>query len=373
MNKIQGFDGLRGVAAIAVVLTHLHAFKFFEKASFLPMIDGSAGVQLFFVLSGFLITMLLIREHDKFDCISLKFFYIRRFFRIFPLYLLFMFLVTLICIFVYPVANGKGLLFGYTYLYNFIPKAWYSGQLGHTWSLAVEEHFYLLWPFAFSIFYRKSHKTLLNISLWFVVLSFVANILLINNEWFNSNFFINRWSFISGANILLGCFVALILCGKKSNGRIINILKTNASLMVGVFLWSNTIYLNIGCIPPGYYLRGIGFSLIVAWMFLNQKSKLVNFFEIRPLKFCGLISYGIYIYQGFFLSTGPYRAPGQTWPPSPNIGLILLFFVAPLSYFLFEKPLLKIGTKFRQTVEQDTQPDGTNGGALPEKLSAEMS
>lgn len=357
-GKIEGFDGLRGIAAIAVVLTHLRSFKILGDSGLVPIINGEAGVQLFFVLSGFLITMLLIKENDGFDRVSLKNFYMRRAFRIFPVFYFSMAFVTLITIFIYPVANGKSLFFAYSYLYNFIPRVWKSPQLGHTWSLAVEEHFYLVWPFIFCLFYQNKRKFLQIITFCFIILSFFLNIWLINVENLNNTFNIERWSFISGSNILIGCLNALLICGKEKNKLAIKFFESKRFLLVGAIMLGNTLYLNIGNHPITCYLRGLGFGVLVAWIFLNQKSKLVQILELRPIRFCGTISYGIYIYQGFFLSTGPYRAPGQPWPPSPKVGVILLCFIAPISYYLFERPLLQLGNKFRRAPGDDQKVSG---------------
>ena len=90
----------------------------------------------------------------------------------------------------------------------------------------------------------------------------------------------------------------------------------------------------------------IGIAIAISWLYFNQVSRLVNLLEMRPLKYIGVISYGIYMYQRLFLSTGPYRSVTQTWPPSQEIGLLLLLLSAPLSYHYFEKPFLRLKERY---------------------------
>src|SRR5262245_22242535 len=141
-SHIPALDGFRAIAVLLVIFYHFG----FEK------VPGGSGVTMFFVLSGFLITWLLLKEHEKNGKISLKGFYRRRILRIFPaFYAYWLGLVFLLLI------TGKSILWphaiaSFVYLTNY-----YNAILGdpntgfsHTWSLAIEEQFYLLWPFFFS-------------------------------------------------------------------------------------------------------------------------------------------------------------------------------------------------------------------------------
>ena len=141
-------DGLRGVALILVML--FHAGAPFSQAGWL-------GVDLFFALSGFLITTLLIREYDKCGEISFKKFWLRRFLRLMPVYVFYILLIT-IAVLSSPAhelhtvggfSPAQYLVGLWTYTFNFIPLAgiWaHQAFTGHLWSLSVEEQFYLFWP-----------------------------------------------------------------------------------------------------------------------------------------------------------------------------------------------------------------------------------
>lgn len=143
---LYGLDSLRAIAAIVVILGHIEFVKtiYHSPSLFEQMPSGHTGVVLFFVISGFLITFLLLRENDSYKKISIKKFYIRRILRIWPLY----YIVILISAFLFSY-NPSHLvwLWSLTLLPNlgyFSGNAWLvSPQI---WSIGVEEQFYLIWP-----------------------------------------------------------------------------------------------------------------------------------------------------------------------------------------------------------------------------------
>lgn len=347
-DRIKGFDGIRAFAALSVVATHLHLYNALERCgvpnAFIKSVNGSAAVQIFFVLSGFLITFLLIDEFKKKKGISLRNFFIRRALRIFPLYY-FMVIATFVVFLVGDhVAGAKAFPFAFAYIYNFIPKQWYAGILGHTWSLAVEGHFYLVWPFVFSAA-ALNYKKLITILMAFCGFSFLAALTLSSSVWIVEHFFIERWSFTAGVNIAFGCILAMLMFGSPYNELWVRRVGGLAAFWFSLFLWffpGFATELNYWIVQ---YLRGAGMAVFIGWLYVNQKSLLVSVLDVLPLRYLGLVSYGIYMYQGFFLGNGPERLMGQTWPLSPFWGVILLIFTVPISYHFFEKPI--IGMKRR--------------------------
>ena len=376
--KIKGFDGIRGLAVIAVVLSHLSVYEYLKSHgllvdSLIAMIDGATGVQAFFILSGFLITMLMITEHNTYGRVSLRNFYIRRSLRIVPLYVLFLGLVTIATVIGTNVSNWQSLGFAYFYAYNFIPREWYSGILGHTWSLAVEEHFYLLWPVIFVMWFahspaRRSRGLVLGV-LTFYALSWIAHNVLSHIPAVNDNFFVSRWTFIAGSTIALGCALALVTFSGSRAPLWQRVLGSRACLAAGLILYCNSLvgaalrrFLNveIDYLMIGDYLQTVGIGLMIVWCCLNQRSIIVRALEFAPLRYMGVISYGVYMYQGFFLSTSAYRVAGQNWPPDPLTGLLLLILVAPLSFHFFEKPFLRLKGKYETSatrVVDEQRPD----------------
>ena len=151
-TRLPALDGVRALAVLLVMLSH-SLWRFPETAPWLPWLaQGALGVQLFFVLSGYLITTLLLRERDRTGRISLSSFYMRRARRILPAFLAYVAVIALL--------QALGLLniplryyayvlsqtWNYQVLWN--PSVDPTGHwyFGHYWSLALEEQFYLLWP-----------------------------------------------------------------------------------------------------------------------------------------------------------------------------------------------------------------------------------
>lgn len=357
MQRIKGLDGLRAIAAILVVLTHAGVLGLLPEGSWRPMLSAGAAVQLFFVLSGFLITHLLIKENAEFGAINVKYFFCRRAYRIAPAYFLVVLFITAVDVFACNVTSEKGLPFAFLYIYNFIPNAWYSPMFGHLWSLAVEEHFYLAWPFLFYFFYRANDNglRLLKISAVLLCASLAFYPCMRMIPAIAENFRVHGWTFSVGYNLLLGCCAAIVINHPSAGKVILSQLRKTYAIIAFAALWCFPL------IPTGapshvvVFLRGVAFTLLVCWVFANQQSLGVRLLEFRPMRYLGQVSYGIYIYQGIFLSTGPYRAPGQVWPPSPVLGLILLAFFVPLSYHGFESKMIARGKRFRQRRE-DAEP-----------------
>ncbi|MGN6205976.1 acyltransferase family protein [Humibacter sp.] len=149
MRRFPSLDGLRAVAILAVLLGHLTGTRSFP-ASLSPILNGpyvdlaALGVRVFFVLSGFLITALLLTEYERSDTIRLGRFYQRRALRIVPAYLVFLGVVVALAAWGAIAVPANDLWRALTYTINYdTHRAW---PVGHLWSLAVEEQFYLVWP-----------------------------------------------------------------------------------------------------------------------------------------------------------------------------------------------------------------------------------
>lgn len=349
-SKIEGLDGLRGIAVTMVVVTHLGLVSGLNeteylRSTFMPLVAGYTGVHIFFVLSGFLITLLLVREHQKNGRISVSSFFIRRILRIFPVYFLVVGLTIFVGLIGTNVLTPESVPFLLTYTYNFIPNLWYSSTVGHTWSLAVEEHFYLVWPFVFIFLAARYPRRLPLFTAGVFVLSLVLWEIASSIDVLDRKFIVERWSFVAGGFIALGATVALLVEWSERRDMWRRLLRGPIPPAVGLALFFNSLFVDLG-----YYggsARGIGVALLIGWIYLNQRAHLVAGLELPPLRYIGRISYGIYMWQGFFLATGPDRLPGQTWPPDTWTGFILLAVVAPLSYHGFEQPLLRLKARFQ--------------------------
>ena len=352
MARIAGFDGIRGLAVLMVLLSHSHLTRAFNAAgiipdSVVPMVNGPTGVAAFFILSGYLITYLLIRERQHHGRVSIGNFWARRALRIFPVYF--------ICLI--PLAAGsllwntgidsESFFHAFTYLYNFVPREHYSTTLGHTWSLAVEEHFYLVWPFVFVALFARSPRALMLLLVAAIAASHLSQAILTSDPDLMDTYLVERWSFHAGWRIAYGCLLALLLT--VGHPRWHRLLGSRAALCIGITLYANSLILEL----PHPELRAYGLGILIAWIVLNQENWAVRVLEFRPLAYLGTISYGVYMYHGIFIATGPYRAPGIDWPPPTAAGLLMLLVVAPLSYHYIEKPLLELKDRHFRKGDRD--------------------
>lgn len=148
---IKGLDGLRAIAVGLVLAAHSGAWEglrgeaWFDRFVY-PLVLGENGVLIFFALSGFLITHLLLREWAATGRIHYGYFLLRRALRLFPAFMVFWLILLLLTVTGFYDIHPASFAFSAVYLYNFIPKHFYSGYFGLTWSLGVEEQFYLVWP-----------------------------------------------------------------------------------------------------------------------------------------------------------------------------------------------------------------------------------
>src|SRR6266516_2983488 len=162
-GRIPGLDGIRAVSIILVLFAHVAD----HISPYAPY--GGFGVESFFVLSGFLITYLLCSEENRHGLISLPSFYARRALRILPPALLFIAFASMLGLVGLASVTSTEPLYAAFFVRNLMPN---GGQhLGHFWSLAIEEQFYLLWPLAFLLL-RSNRRRLLFASLMFLVAPF---------------------------------------------------------------------------------------------------------------------------------------------------------------------------------------------------------
>ena len=147
-RRIPSLDGFRAISILMVCYGHLSGTRNFpvsivEYGRWCGDV-AHLGVLVFFVISGFLITSLLMSEHEMTDAVSLKRFYLRRIVRIFPAFYAFILVMAVATLLGAAQLTGRDFAYALTYTVNFEPNR--ALQIGHLWSLSVEEQFYLLWP-----------------------------------------------------------------------------------------------------------------------------------------------------------------------------------------------------------------------------------
>ncbi len=318
MDKIHfpGLNGLRFIAALSVIIGHVELIKSdygiynFEKSiPFFSNTSGHLGVILFFVLSGFLITYLLLAEKGKYKKISIKKFYIRRILRIWPLYFLILLVIFLLFSLLskgansYAFFNSKNIILSIILYVFFLPNL--ASQFGmwiplgsHLWSIGVEEQFYLIWPVMVN-YVRK--RILLVLVLIFVGVSLFPHLIdfVTNHISFNPGIFLflkqlSKFFIIAKFNSMaMGGIMAWLYYSKKKS--ILKILQHHV-VEAGVFILAFLLWI-LGYMPKyfGDEMYTILFSIIILNMATSPRT-LISL-ENRLFDYLGKISYGLYVYH----------------------------------------------------------------------------
>ena len=340
MKYIKGFDTLRAVSILMVVTAHLlpSGYEFYKTRLWI-VVSGTTGVQIFFTLSGFLITTLLLKEKRKTGRINFKNFFARRLIRLLPPLILFYILVGVFMIEGSISSTWIGFLFSMFYAYNFVHHDYYTVELGHTWSLGVEEQFYLTWPFVLSGLNKVSKLTVVTILfLGFCVLSYFV----FPELEISSNYHTDRWFIPAAAPIIVGSYFAVLnhFYSVKWKEKIANNLRV---ILLAIALFLYPLYSIEALLKVAPIIQAVGISFLLIWLVYNQDSKITKIVDNRLFRYLGQISYGVYVYQGFFFRTGP---GGELAVQHYPLNILMVIGIAVLSYEFYEKPILKLKKRF---------------------------
>ncbi len=336
-HVIPPLDGLRALAVLLVIWAHLPLGVFGKPGNLLLLVFQPAyfGVDIFFILSGFLITRILFvsREQGK----PVKDFLIRRFARIFPIYYL-----TILVLAV--VAPGMYLVWSGLYVSNFV-FCWDTSRnaLKHTWSLCVEEHFYLVWPF---LVYKLTPKATRTVSWWLVGIAFaLAALITAFPMGLPFDALIYRATPFRMASLAVGALLAYyeqwLWANKGAMVKMAVVAFVVAACVIGPVGFIKTNW--------GTAAKMLGFCLASTGVFLTgiasfqTGSLLERVLSKQVLPFIGRISYGLYLYHHVvFYFLGVLPEPGKASPGLVRVALAvgLTFAVATLSFFFVEKPIL---------------------------------
>ena len=334
MHKVRraDIDTLRGVSVISVVIYHFNNLIF-------P--NGYLGVDLFFVISGFVITKSILGkiEKKKFSFID---FYIKRARRILPAFLLVLLITLIASSFILLTSDLKryteSLITSLSFVSNFY--FWLTGgyfstndqlkPLLHLWSLSVEEQFYLIFPLLvfFSFKFFKKLKFFIFIVLITSIVSFSLNLLFLKNT--DAVFFLfpaRIWEF--GIGILFALLPSL---------KIKNVILEAIYLLIAIFLIIFNFFYIIEFLPDAT-LMCLGLGLIL-FKPVNERNILSNIFQLKPLIFIGLISYSLYLWHWPIISFFKYTSMDNLSFSQIILSSILILSLSILSWKFVEQPFL---------------------------------
>jgi peptidoglycan/LPS O-acetylase OafA/YrhL len=347
-GRIPCLDGLRALSIALVFVEHASLVAFHRPTGMLGWLVGNVGgigVDVFFAISGFLITLLLLREWRRNDGISLKGFYCRRFLRLMPAAILF-----LLTVFAFQVAGrahleGRNWLHVVTYTVNFDPRpVW---ETAHLWSLSIEEQFYLLWPF--TLLLLGPRKAGILAAAWLLGAPVLRFVMLRLHPHDMGRF--DNWTPIRVDCIAAGCLLALV-AGDERFQRWTRASRPVAMVLIAVAAAAMFLSYALGT-RAATYAVSVGLSVraaciaAVIWLSINHfRSGWGRLLDSRPFVVVGVLSYSLYLWQQLFLnphahgegpSTGGAGAAGRVL-----LGVALAFAAATASYLMVERPFLRL-------------------------------
>lgn len=376
---LPNLDGLRFIGAMLILVLHVEDMKVRHGRAAIPVIryfhpTGEMVVSLFFVLSGFLITYLLIKEKNETGDINLKGYYLRRTMRIWPLY----YLIVILGFFVFPYLD---VYFNGNYSENIYSHFWlyFAGCLlflspfvrtsigipqtiGPIWSIGVEEAFYICWP----VFLKKSKNYLKLFLILIIGIVVLRNIFLLCEPLFNTSKF-GQTVFVYARSLIIQYRITCMAIGGigaylvvNNNSKFLSFI-FRKDVQVGIYL------LTIGLLVARIGLKRIGletfpslnyewysvlFCCIITNLAANPKS--IIRLDFSWMNYLGKVSYGLYMYSPVMriISMGivekMFGKEVSGWQMNVLLyafTIILTIITAIISYHLFEKRFLNLGRR----------------------------
>ncbi len=381
-------DGLRGFAIIAILYAHSSLPSIILNKLHLGS-GGFIGVDIFFVLSSFLITSLLLKEYINHDKISIKNFYTRRFLRLLPPVLVALAIfVPIISIINWKIAI-KDIIYTLTYTTNilmslqaFISPKLLPGYFYHTWSLATEEQFYLIFPVAFLYvinkkikFFSNSFYTLLIVIAFFAIAPVLKPLLKDGIYsfplWRIGEFFVGFLTSLVYANVvwkeaLLEKARFLVAPPELLERIVIPIHSSALTLCSFAVFFTFVFFAHVTSwfvVSVGHLLLSIIAALLILQITVLPNRVIRYFLGSKTMVWIGLISYGLYIYhlpimliETWFFKEKLLISELFSFPYPLNTGvaiiikdslyLLLSFLIASVSYRFMEKPIMEYKAKF---------------------------
>ncbi len=335
------YPSLNGLRAISIIMVLIHHFILMYNGYFQNLLFiGPLGVNVFFVISGFLITTLCIKEKVKTKKLSLRSFYFRRALRILPLAYLYI-IVIVILNYIFNLDISAVSIFSSVFFVanlSYFKKLKFDWGLAHYWSLSVEEQFYLFFPF----FIKK------NMGLFVTLLLFICFAVppLVYVQSISLNF---NFGLLSAAlryltkfqGIAVGCLASVLFFKGYFRWGKINFIITLISIFCMFYLKFEAAFSLTSC------FSNLAISIFTCFVVINniqyQDNLVYKLLNLRILNLIGILSYSIYIWQQLFMSNDPKFVLSK-YP----INLIFLIGVPLLSYFCYERFFLKFKSSYNR-------------------------
>ncbi len=298
---------------------------------------GPFGVEVFFVISGFIITTLLLNEERRNGSVSIKKFYIRRAFRIWPAAYAYLLVVAVLAWNQMISVAPHHFFYAGTFLMNHVQETnWFTG---HFWSLAIEEQFYVLWPVVFLLTARRGR--LICCCLILLVTPLLRTLAYVYEPGIYGAMQLSL--LFMGDAIAIGCLLALV-SNELGDSRIVHRIIHLRCFFVIPFL-SVVMYTALKFFPAFYFAAGKSIALIciaaTLWKVMHVRDTTFRFLNTKLLVRIGVFSYSLYIWQQVFLNPTSTSVLNRL-----PLNLLLVCAAAMFSYFWIEVPFLRLRPRF---------------------------
>ena len=331
-GRFPSLDGLRAISIVLVLLGHLSGTRGFVRVDLGIGDYAHLGVVVFFVISGFLITRLMLSERAKSGYVSLRLFYARRALRLFPAAYTFIACVSLLWAAGILHLHSGDIWHAVTYTVNFATER--SWQIGHLWSLSVEEQFYLIWPCTFVLL---GPRRAVGAAVAAVLLGPVARsgawLLLRGTPYRDLEMFP-----MVADSIAMGCLLAMVGRWLERKSWYLQLFRPvySAGLLALVLLTNRYMGYTVVSVF-GSTVINASLAVLIHRSVYCSRDWIARGLNWEPVAFIGVLSYSLYLWQQLFLN----RSSGA-WINAFPQNLALAVATALGSYFLLEKPLLKL-------------------------------
>ena len=345
-RRIAQIDGWRGISILLVVTGHLVILRYGDSPLSGPITLASTlaelGVRIFFVISGFIITTMALRERLESGRFSATGFYTRRLFRIVPPFAIFLVFVWGATEFGMIQSHLNDILFAAGFMCN-LPGVVCGFFTSHTWSLAYEEQFYLLFPLLFIFRMTRIKIFILCLFILLMAFPFIAHALQLSERIKEAASFADRGFLFICAGALAAVYMDRIKLIFLSRWASLTYWCALAVLIFILLLHTHP-QVQVSASLFAYLSKGLNITLLpvcIAWLVgssVFHLNPLARLLESPPLQFLGMISYSLYLWQQIF-SAHPSYYLTNNWLLFPPLMLLM----ATLSYYLVELPCIRVG------------------------------
>jgi peptidoglycan/LPS O-acetylase OafA/YrhL len=336
-DHLPSLDGLRAISITLVLVGHMVGTRGAPRVDLRIGDYSHLGVVIFFVISGFLITRLMMLERAKNGQVSLRRFYARRSLRLFPASYAYIACVCLLALVGVVHVHARDIWCAVTYTVNFLPER--AKAIGHLWSLSIEEQFYLLWPCTFVLLgLRRAAWIATGAILLGPIARFGAWMFLRGTPYYDLPMFP-----MVADSIAMGCLLASMRSWLEGQNWYLQLFRPVYSVGLLVVILLMNRYMGYTVVSVfGTSIINVGLAILIHRSVYCSRDWIGKALNWKPVAFVGVLSYSLYLWQQLFLNR-----ESSAWINAFPQNIVFAVAAGLGSYFLLEMPMLKLRNRLR--------------------------